>query len=101
MFLLSLQVTSIYDAYNVTLHAKHLTIDESKTSITDLNSSQPLTVVAVDYDLQNDFLIIRTSEQLSADNQYQLSIPFEAELKTDVIGYYRSSYLDADSGQRS
>ncbi|XP_065072851.1 aminopeptidase N-like [Ochlerotatus camptorhynchus] len=97
----NITVTSIYDAYNVTLHAKHLTINESKTSITDLNSSQPLTVVTVDYDLQNDFLIIRTSEQLSADNRYQLTIPFEAELKSDVIGYYRSSYLDSDSGQRS
>lgn len=93
----------MYDSANVTLHSKDLTIDENRTSIVNLSTFQPLPIDTVDYDLQNDFLIIRVggSDQLRANDRYLLSIPFEAELKTDVIGYYRSSYVDSESGQRS
>ena len=94
----------MYDSSSVTLHSKDLTIDENRTSVINLNTSQPLPIDTVDYDPQNDFLIIRIgggSEKLREGEQYLLSIPFEAELKMDVVGYYRSSYVDSASGQRS
>ncbi|XP_055638577.1 aminopeptidase N-like isoform X2 [Toxorhynchites rutilus septentrionalis] len=55
----------------------------------------------IDYDLLNDFLIVRTSGRLRTGNHYRLSIPFESELKSEVVGYYRSSYIDPDSEQRT
>ncbi|XP_062552054.1 aminopeptidase N-like [Armigeres subalbatus] len=99
----NITVTSIYDSSNITLHSKDLIIDENRTSIINLNASQPLPIATLDYDLQNDFLIIRIdgSDQIQANEQYLLSIPFEGELKNDVIGYYRSSYVASESGQRS
>lgn len=95
-----LQVQSTGTSNRITLHSKDLVIDEGNVSVTDLTTAKLLSISSVDYDLLNDFLIIQTSQQLLPESKYEVHIPFEAELKKDVVGYYRSSYQDSESQER-
>lgn len=94
------QVQSTGTSNRITLHSKDLVIDEGNVSVTDLTTDLPLPISSIEYDLLNDFLIIQTSQQLLPESRYEVHIPFEAELKKDVVGYYRSSYQDSESQER-
>ncbi|XP_039453704.1 aminopeptidase N-like [Culex pipiens pallens] len=93
-------VQSTGTSNRITLHSKDLVIDEGNVSVTDLTTDLPLPISSIEYDLLNDFLIIQTSQQLLPESRYKVHIPFEAELKKDVVGYYRSSYQDSESQER-
>ncbi|XP_058444532.1 aminopeptidase N-like [Malaya genurostris] len=98
--MVNITVRSRYNSIDITLHSKNLSIAENNISIRDLYHKRQVKIFAIAYDPRNDFLIIRTAGLFREGHRYRLSIPFEAELKADVIGYYRSSYLNSESGQR-
>ncbi|XP_053699482.1 aminopeptidase N-like [Sabethes cyaneus] len=97
----NITVIGNYDSNDVTLHAKELTIGEDRITISDLYHKQQMDIFTIGYDPGRDFLTITVTNGLFREgHRYVLSIPFEAELRSDVVGYYRSSYLDSKSQER-
>lgn len=79
----------------ITVHAKQLTIvrTELRDSGGRLLGIQPVTV-----DNVTDFLTVQTTgELLAAGQEYLLEIAYAGTLRTDNLGFYRSSYVDDEN----
>ncbi|XP_055546031.1 aminopeptidase N-like [Wyeomyia smithii] len=50
----------------------------------------------VEYDLEKEFMVINTKTTLLQGSNYRLDIEFSGELRNDMLGFYRSSYVDAE-----
>jgi aminopeptidase N len=87
-------------ADNITLHAKNLSIATKDIELLDMSTNEPLKIRNVEFVTQHDFLIIHPQGILSKFRKYMLKIPFDGTLDGDLVGYYRSSYLDKASGKR-
>ncbi|KAH8418394.1 hypothetical protein KR222_008474, partial [Zaprionus bogoriensis] len=84
---------------NITLHAKNLTIDERRITLSSFGNEHCLN----DFELNDDkeFYIIKLCEALQRNVLYRLFIPFEAPLNANQTGYYWSSYNDSTSSGTS
>ncbi|XP_017023713.1 aminopeptidase Ey-like [Drosophila kikkawai] len=82
---------------NITLHSKDLIIDESQTTLTHVNSGEKKDncVSSTAVNPAHDYYILNTCQELLPGNIYELNLYFSADLKTQLEGYYRSSYEDA------
>ncbi|XP_015127623.1 aminopeptidase N [Diachasma alloeum] len=80
----------------ITLHANSLNI-----TMVALRTPQNVTLPAVQLPLNvaNDFLIINSKTQLTANSRYVLELEYEGKLNDDMRGFYRSSYVD-DYGKK-
>lgn len=85
---------------NITLHAKNLTIDAKKIELFEVSQNEVMKIRNVEFMPKHDFLIIYPQSILSKFRKYVVKIPFEGSLDTDLVGYYRSSYLDKEAGKR-
>lgn len=85
---------------NITLHAKNLSIDLKKIELREESGDELLKIRNVELMPVNDFLIIYPQKILSKLRKYVVKIPFEGTLDTDLLGYYRSSYVDKESRKR-
>lgn len=64
------------------------------------DGNKSMFVENTDFDTEHEFFIIYTMEILKKGQDYELYIPFEAELNQGLLGYYRSSYVDQKSQKR-
>ncbi|XP_075230709.1 aminopeptidase N-like [Lycorma delicatula] len=81
----------------IILHSRNLSISESKVSLKQIiseESLQVLPIASIRLVPANEFLIIKSDQELMADKEYILYIPFAGELTESLAGYYRSSYFD-------
>lgn len=82
---------------NVTLHAKNLTLDETRII---LRSSNRMHCVSYfELDAEKEFFIVHLCEFLKPNENYQLYMPFRAPLNANQTGYYWSSYHETWSNQ--
>lgn len=89
-----------YDSNDVTLHAKNLIIHDDQIVILDMYHKRRMEIFSIGYDRKRDFMTILSNNLFREGHHYVLSIPFESELRSDVVGYYRSSYVDTESQER-
>lgn len=52
------------------------------------------------HDVENDFLMLKLSEPLKANVRYEVLIPFYGVLNEDLLGYYRSSFIDSNTKEK-
>lgn len=76
------------------MHSKDLEIDSEKVQLKDLASNATIAQEKLEFDLENEFLIVNLKSKLEQGKLYELMLPFEGELKEGLLGYYRSSYFD-------
>lgn len=84
----------------IKIHAKNLDIPDELTTI--IHKSYPTNDVRIidqQIDTVNDFYIIYLDKPLSVNSLYLLSISFSGILTDSMMGYYRSSYTDATTGE--
>ncbi|KAH8338376.1 hypothetical protein KR059_001873, partial [Drosophila kikkawai] len=81
---------------NITLHSKELLIDESQTTLTQVNSGEKKDncVSSTAVNPAHDYYILNTCQELLPGNIYELNLYFSADLKAQLEGYYRSFYED-------
>ncbi|KAG5673914.1 hypothetical protein PVAND_003915 [Polypedilum vanderplanki] len=87
-------------ADNITLHAKNLTIPTMNIELRDVTENENVKIKSVELMPKHDFLIIYPQSILSKFRKYVVKIPFVGSLDTDLVGYYRSSYLDKAANKR-
>lgn len=79
-------------SYNITIHARQLSIKTIKlaTSFGVVINLNPYT-----HDNVTDHLVIPTQVQLQKYTQYILTIEYSGVLRTDTMGFYRNTYVNA------
>jgi aminopeptidase N len=87
-------------ADNITLHAKNLTIATTNIELRDITENESVKIKSVELMPKHDFLIIYPQTILSKFRKYVVKIPFVGSLDTDLVGYYRSSYMDKAAGKK-
>ncbi|KAH8257876.1 hypothetical protein KR038_002397 [Drosophila bunnanda] len=91
----------LQETKNITLHSKDLTIDESRTTLTQLGGETPedVCVSSTAVNPTHDYYVLYPCQELLTDTYYELRLFFSAELNQKMAGYYRSSYRDPVTNQ--
>lgn len=88
-----IDITVSSPATTITLHSKQLTIDSAQlTTKVELPTVTPLTST---FEENDQFLILTSASEFSAGN-YILEIAYNGILRTDNLGFYKSSYTNDD-----
>lgn len=82
---------------NITLHQRQLTIIDIWLIS---ENRKPITVEKWTYDKTTEFLVVPVSAGLQKDQPYTLTIEYTGELRTDMGGFYRSSYVTSKNETR-
>lgn len=88
--------TCVQPTRNITLHSKNLDIHKDKITIKDLssNDSKTMKIADIEFQKENDFLILLLKEPLIGYHRYEIFISFHGKLDDGLAGFYRSSYYD-------
>nr|XP_022919862.1 aminopeptidase N-like [Onthophagus taurus] len=88
---------------NITLHSKKLKIDNEHVTLLDVGASNKkddfIKIKSIAQVKADDFLVIELEKELDDNKTYELFIPFSGKIEEGLAGYYRSSYLDKESGK--
>ena len=82
----------------IVLHSEDIYIFENSLNISS-SEDKNLEVTGFGYDETNAWFIIYLAENLLKSKNYMLSIDYLANLNSDLIGFYRSSYFDEERNQ--
>ncbi|KAG4078826.1 hypothetical protein HA402_015416 [Bradysia odoriphaga] len=81
----------------IVVHARQLVIDDVKLWNV-LSSTTEIQIQPFEYDAVTEFVTIRlVSGALLTNQKYLLVIEYNGQLRDDNLGFYRSSYRDADN----
>lgn len=89
-----IRVNVINDTSDIILHSRGLNITESEVTVTQVDSEEKYEITDHQYQLENNFYIIKLGQPLKGGASYDVFIPYKATLSTNLAGYYRSSYID-------
>lgn len=102
------QIICDEDTGRITLHSRHLNINETAITIRQIRDDDGTTtatpeltqsVTGISYDAKRDFMHIDVAQPLRRGAAYELFIAFDAPLSRGLSGYYRSSYFDRTAGR--
>ncbi|CAG9861266.1 unnamed protein product [Phyllotreta striolata] len=96
-------VTCLRPTRNITLHSKNLDVRKEEITLKDVsghNGSKPMPIGAVEFQNENDFLVIHVDEPLKELRRYEVFIDFKGRLDDGLAGFYRSSYFDKKSREK-
>lgn len=74
----------------IELHALDLSIDDVQV----IEGTNALSITATNYNNETQILSIALGQSLISDRDYELRISFEGEIKDDMKGLYRSSFIE-------
>lgn len=78
-------------SFNITIHARQLDIK----TISLVNPFGVIHLNSHTHDNVTDHLVIPTQVQLEKDTPYTLTIEYSGVLRTDRLGFYRDTYINA------
>lgn len=79
---------------NIKMHAKDLLI--TSVTVTEVVTETELPVDSHDVDRDNELLLVYVGKNLLVGRQYDVRITFRGLLRTDMTGFYRSTYTVND-----
>jgi hypothetical protein len=83
-----IRVEVLEDTSEIILHTNKQNIRIIRVSGPDTE----VTITEANIDYERHFLIINSTSNFSAGNEYNIDITFTATLSEDMSGFYRSSY---------
>lgn len=98
------QLKCLVPSKSITVHSIELVIDEPNVQLQPIGCGDeackgPIAITKHSYDVDNEFYRIDFDETLMAGREYNLTIPFSGNLTEGLAGYYRSKYLDRETGK--
>lgn len=83
----------------IVLHHIDLAIDISSINVAALNG-QKVNVLSTSYDNETNFFTVKLSDMLNYGQNYTISMDYVGKLLSNNIGFYKSSYTDAQGNRR-
>jgi aminopeptidase N len=89
-----IQLKVVEETEQITIHSRFL--DIKKVSLRKIDGAAEIAGTTYDLKKEVDFLIVKSPEKLIVDQQYILELDYNGTLRTDNMGFYRSSYKNED-----
>lgn len=77
---------------NITMHAKDLYV--TSVTVTEVITETELPVDSYDVDQDNELLSVYVGKYLLVGRRYDVRITFRGLLRTDMTGFYKSTYTE-------
>ena len=78
----------------IVFHKSELNINETKLKLTLSNGQASLAIQNTQYDSIAEIYTINLNGDCTQNTEYSLSIEFIGTLRSELNGFYRSSYID-------
>lgn len=91
-------MTCLQATDTIVLHTNSLNID-SKSVVIATEGGNVVPVDSVSFVPQQDFMYVKATKNLKPETEYVLTIPFAGNITDDLVGYYKSSYVDKETNQ--
>jgi len=82
----------------IVLHSSNLNVDTKGVSIVD-GGGKVVPVSGVSFVPKQEFMYVKSPEAFKSGEEYVLTVPFGGNITDDLVGYYKSSYVDAEANQ--
>lgn len=92
-----IKVRVVEASHNITVHARQLNI---KTVALTAESGAAVALNPFTYDNITEFLVIPSQIELENGAQYTLTVKYSGVLRTNSVGFYRSSYTNSNGETR-
>ncbi|CAG2054125.1 unnamed protein product, partial [Timema podura] len=93
---ITIRFRGIKDTTTIVLHMNDTVVDEDSMVIRDLKSNLTISMIFTEYNEDNHFYTIHPGGFIYADKEYELSFKYEGNLRDDMQGFFRSSYVTND-----
>ncbi|XP_039290198.1 aminopeptidase N isoform X3 [Nilaparvata lugens] len=84
----------------VVFNVKNIDIDKAKTRLYDSFGGSFVRIIEQRYESSREMFVIRTATPLISRRQYELGLQFSYVLNDELMGFYRSSYIDHATGEK-
>lgn len=93
----SITLRALESTKNITIHNRQLNIKSANLKKIGSGTSWKPTYTT---DKTTEFLVFTVPDELEKDQLYTLDISYEGDLRTDMAGFYRSSYVNSKNETR-
>jgi hypothetical protein len=83
----------------IIFHARSLKILNETIEVLELNGKK-LEISKVAYEINTEFFIIELNNSLQINKNYSVFLNYYGNLKQDMAGFFRSSYIDSNGEKR-
>ena len=87
-----IEMMCMHSTHEIVLHTNKLNISKSSIVIQPLGTNEASIFKDVEFDTVNQFLILKTSQQMAAGANFSVEMTFYGPLIDDLAGLYLSSY---------
>lgn len=91
-------MTCLQATDTVVLHSNNLNINTEGVAVSD-GGGKVVAVTGVAFVPKTELMHVKSAEKFKPGNEYVLTIPFMGNITDDLVGYYRSSYIDKETNQ--
>jgi len=91
-------MTCIEATDTIVLHSNSLDID-TKSVVVANGGGNVVPVGSVAFDPKKELMYVKSTENFKPGDEYVLTIPFTGNITDDLVGYYKSSYVDKENNQ--
>ncbi|XP_001944764.2 aminopeptidase N [Acyrthosiphon pisum] len=93
-----IQMTCVEATDTIVLHSNSLNID-TKSVVVANGGENVIPVSSVSFDPKKELMHVKSTVNFKPGDEYVLTIPFTGNITDDLVGYYRSSYVDKENNQ--
>lgn len=83
----------------VVLHSNNLNVDTKGVAVSGVAGGNVVAVTDVAFVAKTELMHVKCAEKFKAGDEYVLTVPFAGNITDDLVGYYRSSYVDNETNQ--
>jgi len=91
-------MTCVEATDTIVLHSNSLDID-TKSVVVANSGENVVPVDSVSFDPKKELMYVKSTGTFKPGDEYVLTIPFTGNITDDLVGYYKSSYVDKESNQ--
>nr|CAD7197139.1 unnamed protein product [Timema douglasi] len=93
---ITIRFRGVKDTTTIVLHMNDTVVDEDSMIIRDLKSNLTISMIFTEYNEDNHFYTIHPGGFIYSGMEYELSFKYEGNLRDDMQGLFRSSYVTKD-----
>jgi len=91
-------MTCIEATDTIVLHSNGLNVD-TKSVVVANGGGNVVPVDSVSFDPKKELMYVKSTANFKSGDEYVLTIPFSGNITDDLVGYYKSSYVDKENNQ--